>query len=295
MAMQYGGWYDNPATGRNQRWFNGIWTDGGEPESSSPSPNNNQAYTDSVNNLTNEVNSYIDSLTNLAQGDYDFIAKWIESNYQEAVGKDDKDTARFLKTVASEMENKVGRLRYDYNTQKYQLEEDKGTATTRLNQDVSTALSRLKEDQSILTEQYKRDAAKARSQQGSSLNERGILASTREDAQGLAGKEVGDLEREIQDRFSALERAYGRDTADYNQSLNRGLFDINQGFSRGMESLNTGVRRGIIDQQQSRDYNTEQAKLDFEKRKKQLEAERSSSLREIPGLAALEAYNKMGY
>lgn len=33
--MQYGGWYDNPATGRNQRWFNGVWTDGDEPGKSS--------------------------------------------------------------------------------------------------------------------------------------------------------------------------------------------------------------------------------------------------------------------
>jgi len=32
MAMQYGGWYDNPAAaGKNQRWFNGTWTDGAEP------------------------------------------------------------------------------------------------------------------------------------------------------------------------------------------------------------------------------------------------------------------------
>lgn len=29
---QYGGWYDNPATGRNQRWWGeGVWTDGSEP------------------------------------------------------------------------------------------------------------------------------------------------------------------------------------------------------------------------------------------------------------------------
>ncbi len=33
-AKQYGGWYDNPATGKNQRWFNGVWTDGAEPSSS---------------------------------------------------------------------------------------------------------------------------------------------------------------------------------------------------------------------------------------------------------------------
>ncbi len=29
---QYGGWYDNPATGRNQRWWGaGVWTDGDDP------------------------------------------------------------------------------------------------------------------------------------------------------------------------------------------------------------------------------------------------------------------------
>ena len=31
-GKQYGGWYDNPATNRNQRWWgSGIWTDGQEP------------------------------------------------------------------------------------------------------------------------------------------------------------------------------------------------------------------------------------------------------------------------
>lgn len=30
--MQYGGWYNNPAAGgKNQRWFNGVWTNGEEP------------------------------------------------------------------------------------------------------------------------------------------------------------------------------------------------------------------------------------------------------------------------
>jgi hypothetical protein len=33
MATNYklGGWYDNPATGKNQRWWNGVWTDGEDP------------------------------------------------------------------------------------------------------------------------------------------------------------------------------------------------------------------------------------------------------------------------
>jgi len=34
---KYGGWYDNPLTGRNQRWWGeGIWTDGEEPSQSQP-------------------------------------------------------------------------------------------------------------------------------------------------------------------------------------------------------------------------------------------------------------------
>jgi len=41
MAMQYGGWYDNPAAaGKNQRWFNGTWTDGAEPGSGGGNNNN---------------------------------------------------------------------------------------------------------------------------------------------------------------------------------------------------------------------------------------------------------------
>jgi len=38
MAKQYGGWYDNPSTGKNQRWFNGTWTDGEEPAGGGGSP-----------------------------------------------------------------------------------------------------------------------------------------------------------------------------------------------------------------------------------------------------------------
>ena len=41
MATNYqlGGWYDNPATGKNQRWWNGVWTDGEDPtQGQAPAP-----------------------------------------------------------------------------------------------------------------------------------------------------------------------------------------------------------------------------------------------------------------
>lgn len=41
MASQYklGGWYPNPETGKNQRWWNGTWTNGEDPTGGNPNYN----------------------------------------------------------------------------------------------------------------------------------------------------------------------------------------------------------------------------------------------------------------
>lgn len=46
---EYGGWYDNPETGKNQRWFNGVWTNGEEPNAPKQS---------------SDVNSYLNTYQN---------------------------------------------------------------------------------------------------------------------------------------------------------------------------------------------------------------------------------------
>ena len=100
-----------------------------------------------------------------------------------------------------------------------------------------------------------------RAAQGDTLNARGILSSTRENAIGLAGKEVGRLESTIGDRMEALRR-------------NRE--DINTSSTRALEDITTSSRRTAQGKQTTRDYQIEQAKRAKEKATKLAEATRSS-------------------
>lgn len=287
--MQYGGWYDNPATGRNQRWFNGVWTDGEEPNKSQPSNSGDSTFNNLYNSSSTLVNQYVDKLIGQAQGDYDYAAKWIEANYKQALGTDDKQTQEFLKTVANTMEEKVGRIVFDYQTGSYRHEQDVSLVKDRTVQGRDLALKRLAEDEQVLKEQTVQQAEIDREQQGATLNARGILSSTRENATGLAGKEVGMLEGDIQDRMSALERAGGRSKDDINLTANQSLEDIGIADQRGREDLTTTTRRAGQDAKLGKEQGIEEAKRRLERLKQQYEAERTSQLKGVASLSGLYA------
>ena len=287
--MQYGGWYNNPATGRNQRWFNGVWTDGEEPNKSQPSNSGDSTFNNLYNSSSTLVNQYVDKLIGQAQGDYDYAAKWIEANYKQALGTDDKQTQEFLKTVANTMEEKVGRIVFDYQTGSYRHEQDVSLVKDRTVQGRDLALKRLAEDEQVLKEQTVQQAEIDREQQGATLNARGILSSTRENATGLAGKEVGMLEGDIQDRMSALERAGGRSKDDINLTANQSLEDIGIADQRGREDLTTTTRRAGQDAKLGKEQGIEEAKRRLERLKQQYEAERTSQLKGVASLSGLYA------
>lgn len=285
--MEYGGWYDNPATGQNQRWWNGTWTGGSDPGGSSSSGGNYRATSEGIyESMKASISEAIDKLVEQTNGDYDFAIKWLEHNYKEAVGTDDGMRKEILREVADDLEKKVGTIGYDYETGKYRIETQAKTESDRLNEntdlgikrlgedsdlavgryeenatrqtgrltsDTSTAMARLKEDEQVLTERYNKESDMARRLQGSDLNQRGILAGTREQAGGLAGREVGLLEGDIRDKYSALSRSVGRDTYDINQNQARGLEDINTTRDRGVYDVNQSKSRGLYDYGLNRD------------------------------------------
>lgn len=203
-------------------------------------------YNAQLGEINKSIDDYINELITQSNGDYDFAAKWIESNYAKALGTDDKQRADFLKKVASALEQKIGTVAYDYETNTYRTISDR-----------DLALKRLDEDEMSL----KRTTQEAREAQQTGLNARGLVSSAREQAQGLYGKEVGSFESGVNDRMLALQRARE---------------DVSTGSQRSLEDITTSARRAALEGQTTRDYQIEQAKRAKEKATKLAEASRSS-------------------
>lgn len=198
-----------------------------------------------------EIDKYIQELMDFAKDDYDFAAKWIEEQFTKAMGSDDAQKKEFLKSVANGLEEKVGRIQFDYQTNKY-----------RLQGKTDLALQRLAEDERVMIEDHNIQSQLEREQQASNLNQRGIISGTRENATGLAGMNVGRLENNIGNRMEALKRSVGRSRAD-----------INLASAQGQEDIATEARRRSIDTGDQYDYDIE--RLQRERKRRELEAEQA--------------------
>lgn len=203
-------------------------------------------YNSQLGDINKSIDDYINELITQSKGDYDFAAKWIESNYAQALGTDDKQRAEFLKKVANGLEQKIGTIAFDYETNKYRTISDR-----------ELALKRLDEDEMSM----KRTDQEGREAQQGNLNARGLVNARRGQAEGLYGKEVGSFEAGVADRMQALQRA-------------RENVGISSG--RAIEDITTGARRAASESQTTRDYQIEQAKRAKEKAIKLAEASRSS-------------------
>lgn len=271
--MEYGGWYKNPQTGKTQRWFNGVWTDGAEPGGGML-----DVAKEEYGKASGEINKFADELINQAKGDFDFAAKWIENAYKVARGSDQGSQAEFLKKVANTIEEKVGRIAFDHQTGSYRLNQDASLATNRTIQGRDLALKRLDEDDKVYRRQFAEQTQQEREEQDTSLNARGIYSAPRAQQGGLAGKEIGRLETDIGDRLGAYERTLGRTREDTTLGANQTLEDIGMAQSRGLEDLTTGARRGAIDADNDKSYGLEEAERQRKLRELQANQQRKSLL-----------------
>lgn len=286
--MQYGGWYDNPETGKNQRWFDGTWTDGAEPSQSSGLFDD---ISGRIDELIGQNNSYIDSLISSAQGDYDFIIEQLMNAHEKALGSDDSQLAEFLESVADELEKKIGRIPYDYQVGVTRVNEDKATATERALYGKDTALKRLAEDEQVWKRDFGQFSDDSKVNQQEELLRRGIIQGTRADARGLAGENVQRLDTDLGNQLSAYERALGRERTDIVRSADDALFDINRGSMRSLQDLKTGARRGAIDQVDETNLGKTKAQRELDAKKKILENQRKMLNQQAPTSVALQYGN----
>lgn len=244
----YAGWSDAAA----QADFNATGGAGkktGGATSSGGSGPYATAYNQTQSAMMTEYNKYIDELISQTNGDYNFAAKWLEQQYKLALGSDDTQTASFLKTVANGLEQKVGRIEYDYNTSSY-----------RNNQDKMQALDRLAQDEQTL----KTTTNYARQSQNEDLNQRGLVSSTRDAANGLAGYNIGNLEADIRNKFQALDRQRN---------------DINTTADRTQQDLATEARRSVQDQSLQKSYEADRLARTKEKSLADIQREKYTAMK----------------
>lgn len=279
MVMQNGGWYDNPATGKNQRyWSNGTWTDGAEPGKSggsNPVGDWSQKRLDEINAAADK---YANDLRATAKGDYDFAIKWLTKQHETALGSNDTETAKFFEQVASSLETKIGRIPYDYLTK-----------TDREKQDIANYMldqNRAAEDQFQRDYQFKQQQDFAKKQEADltkeTFNARGLADS------GLQIKKQQDqatqrqlFETNPQARASALE------TDTRNAAIrNRQLLS-----ERTLQDITTGSRRTGQDAQMGFDQGKDQADRSLASRLAEITAQQELMKRQ----AVSQVNNELGY
>lgn len=239
---------------------------------------NNSAYGQSYNQnydaIKKEIEAQVAELKTQAQGDYDFISKWIEKNYADAVGNNDTARAEIIKTVASDLEKSVGRIGYDFETGKYRIEQSK-----------ETALTRLKADEVELTRSLKNEQDRAIQAQNTNLNARGLMeGGSRDTVEGLAGKNINQQDTDYADKFAALARSIDEKGQDINRSADNSLTD-----------LYTTTRRNLADATDTKDQSSESAKRALENKLKALELQKSQDLKTGESLANLTTMRQYGF
>jgi hypothetical protein len=250
---------------------------------------NAQNYLDITGANLDELNAatdrYIDDLINEANGDLQFILKRLDAEHELALGTDETARAQFLEKVADKLEERVGRIPYDYEKYTSRELEDFARNSKRIGEDKNTALQRLNEDEAV----YKQEAAIANKEdriaQQEELAQRGILQGTRDQAGGVAGQDVQSLETDINARDTAMERALGRSRFDVTQQATRGLEDATLNKDRNIADITTKARRDALDQIMNDKFGREGAQRNYDKQKRALERQREYDKRSNVGLA----------
>jgi len=211
-----------------------------------------------------DTDTYVNDLLSKAQGDTDFAIKQIKNAHDLAIGGNDEQTATFLESVADKLEEKIGRIPYDYQV-----------GVQRTEASAKTALDRLAEDEKVWKQEKAITDTEAKTNQQEGLLKRGLLSGTREGATGLAGEETKKLDTSLQSTLNAYDRALGRSTAD-----------IGTNKQIALEDLKTGARRGVIGAKDTFTYGSEAQKRALETRKAELERVRKAGYETAPTYAA---------
>lgn len=218
------------------------------------------------------IDKYISELRAEAQGDYDFIVKFLKKQHEIALGTDDQARASFFEKVADGLEQRIGRIPFDYEQKTGREKADIANYLRRLEIEKQDANNRETEFNAI--QDFK--GAEEDRLTKNTFNARGFLGS------GLEQKERNRLalarrltEQDPFNRQMALERA--RRTEQEGEAV------LQSG--RRLEDITTDARRAGIDENLAYEKGSEGAKLELNKRIGAIEREGAAERRRT--LAAL--------
>ena len=210
--------------------------------------------------LYNAINKYIDDLRDTAQGDYDFVVKFLKRQFETALGSDDTARADFYAKVANTLEERIGRIPYDYDLMTGREKEDIGRYLQQADAEDVRQRQQEKEfeaQQQLASEKEQRDVRYG-------ANERGMLNSGIEKRQAEETKTARETNI-IKPQRSTF--AYQQAMRDFNRT---GAILQSQ---RNLADLTTEARRSAQDSQYSYDYGTGQAKMRLEERLREIDRE----------------------
>jgi hypothetical protein len=231
-----------------------------------------------------DIDKAAEQLINEAQGRYDYIARWLEKEFQVALGTDDQARQEFLKKVYSATEERIGRIPYDYEKYTNRQLEDYALSSGRLAEDTQKAMDIAKKDYDFLKQQQDAAQAQERQTQTENLLARGILTSERSEAQGVSGQAVGKLESAIGLENEMSQEEYDRKIAQIALNRLRGQEDLDITKTRGLADITDKYRREAQDATMTRDKEKEGAQLTLEQQKAQVNRDREREKRNVESM-----------
>jgi hypothetical protein len=199
-----------------------------------------------------DINQYIDELKGEAQGDYDFIVKFLKQQFQTALGTDDVAKAQFMATVSNQLEKRIGQIPFDFDLKTGREKADITNTLRRLDIEDTDLRSREKEleQQTAFTTKLEQE------QRQEEFNRRGLLGSGLEKKKAQQQAEARRLELDPKQRALALEgtqRAEQRTEAQLQSG-------------RRLEDLKTTARREALGETTAFEKGSEAGKIALDKR-----------------------------
>lgn len=221
------------------------------------------------------TDNYINQLLDQTRGDRDLAIKILTRDHETALGTDNAARAQFLESVSDKLEQRIGRIPYDYEIATTRTREDLARTQEVTNRNKQLALQRLSEDEQVWRQDFAKTSADTRQAEAEGLSQRGLISGTREQAQGLAGREVARTEQDLGSTLTAFERALGRQESDIQTQAGDILTEAQTSAERQLQDLKTGARRGALDAQSSFDLGKEQQERLAKQREQELERQRT--------------------
>ncbi len=203
-----------------------------------------------------EVEKYAAELESTAKDNFDFITKFLDKQHASALGTSDSDLARFYEDVSSSLEEKIGRIPFDFQNR-----------TAREKEDLQNELASIAEAKRRIREQSEFESGLETEQREQEFNTRGLLGS------GIQAKKAQEQERARQLRLAAqIEPLQERER----------LAGI--GSTRSLEDITTQARRDAQDFSLSEEQTREGSQLELDQRLAEIRREKAGEERTVRAL-----------